>query len=138
VASLERIRTEGFRQWYQRQLIECHAWLVSWFLGLIVVFSGVEVAGADTASRIEGALLVSGGLALAWYSLQRYRFMFETAQRLGEQAVCPGCKAYGRFRVPYSGPAPSEDEADPARASPDRGIWLRAQCRLCGVEWMLK
>ena len=60
MASLDRIRTEGFRRWYERQLIECHAWLVSWFLGLIVLVSGLEVAGAGGASRMSGVLLLIG------------------------------------------------------------------------------
>jgi len=87
VASLDRIRTDGFRYWYQRQLIECHAWLVSWFLGVIVLVSGIEVAGADAASRMSGGLLVLGGLAIALYSWKRYRLLFEIAERLGEQPL---------------------------------------------------
>ena len=60
MASLDRIRTDGFRRWYERQLIECHAWLVSWFLGVIVLVSGIDVAGTGPASRISGALFLEG------------------------------------------------------------------------------
>jgi hypothetical protein len=97
VASLDRIRTHGFRRWYERQLIECHAWLVSWFLGVIVLVSGLEVAG-NNASRLMGALLLLGGLAVTLYSWKRYHLLLEVAERLGEQAVCPGCQAYGKFK----------------------------------------
>jgi len=45
LASFDRIRTHGFRHWYERQLIECHAWLVSCFLGMICAASGIEVSG---------------------------------------------------------------------------------------------
>ena len=138
MASLDRIRTHGFRRWYERQLIECHAWLVSWFLGVIVLASGIEVAGAGAATRVWGALLLVAGMAVALYSWQRYRLMLEIAERLGEQAVCPGCNAYGKFRVESSWPAPLPDGGDPALENHGGGVWLRARCRKCDNEWMLK
>ena len=137
MASLDRIRTDGFRRWYERQLIESHAWLVSWFLGVIVLVSGIEVAGTGGASRMAGALLVLGGLAVTLYSWTRYRLLLEIAERLGEQATCPGCKVYGKFKVHSSGPAPLPDGGDPALKNHGGGVWLRAQCRKCGDEWML-
>lgn len=60
MASLDRIRTKGFRHWYERQLVECHAWLLSWFLGLIVLISGVELVGGNSPDRRVGALLLGG------------------------------------------------------------------------------
>jgi hypothetical protein len=138
VASLDRIRTDGFRRWYERQLIECHAWLVSWFLGLIVLISGLEVAGSGAGSLVSGALLLSGGLAVTLYSWKRYHLLMEVAERLGQQAECPGCKAYAKFKVMSSGPAPLPDGGDPALKNHGGGVWLRAQCRKCGDEWMLR
>jgi len=138
VASLDRIRTDGFRRWYERQLIDCHAWLVSWFLGLIVMVSGIEVAGRGAASLVSGALMVSGGLAVIWYSWKRYHLLLEIAERLGEQAVCPKCQAYGKFKVQSSGPAPLPDGGDPALENHGGGLWLHVQCRKCGDEWTLK
>jgi hypothetical protein len=138
VASLDRIRTDGFRRWYERQLIECHAWLVSWFLGLIALVSGIEVAGQGGASRMSGALLLLGGLAVTLYSWKRYRLLLEIAERLGEQAVCPGCQTYGKFKVQSSGPAPLPDGGDPALENHGGGVWLRVRCGKCGDEWMLK
>ena len=138
MASLDRIRTHGFRRWYERQLIECHAWLVSWFLGVIVLVSGIEVAGAGGASRLSGALLVLGGLAVTAYSWTRYRLLLEIAERFGEQATCPRCKAYAKFKIESSGPAPLPDGGDPVLENQGGGVWLRARCRKCGDEWMLK
>ena len=138
MASLDRIRTDGFRRWYERQLIECHAWLVSWFLGLIVLISGLEVAGSGASSLVSGALLLSGGLAVTLYSWKRYHLLMEVAERLGQQAECPGCKAYAKFKVMSSGPAPLPDGGDPALEHHGGGVWLRAQCRKCGDEWMLR
>lgn len=137
MASLDRIRTDGFRRWYERQLIECHAWLVSWFLGVIVVVSGMELAGASVASRTSGLLLLLGGLAVTLYSWKRYRLMLEVAERLGGQAACPSCKTYAKFAVMSSGPAPLPDGGDPALENHGGGVWLRAQCKKCGREWML-
>ncbi len=137
MASLDRIRTHGFRRWYERQLIECHAWLVSWFLALILLVSGLEVAG-KAASRLTGVLLVLAGLAVTIYSWRRYRLLLEIAERLGEQAVCPGCEAYGKFHVVSSGPAPLPDGGDPALEDHGGGVWLRARCRKCGDEWTLR
>ena len=138
MASLDRIRTHGFRRWYERQLIECHAWLVSWFLGLIVLVSGVELAGNAGSGRAVGAALLLGGLVVTLYSWQRYRLLLEIAERLGEQAVCPGCQAYARFDVAAAGPAPLPDGGDPVLENQGGGLWLRARCRACGNEWTLK
>ena len=137
MASLDRIRTDGFRRWYERQLIECHAWLVSWFLALIMLVSGLEVAG-KAASRLTGVLLALAGLAVTIYSWRRYRLLLEIAERLGEQAVCPGCEAYGKFQVVSSGPAPLPDGGDPALEDHGGGVWLQARCRKCGDEWTLR
>lgn len=137
MASLDRIRTGGFRRWYERQLIECHAWLLAWFLGVIVLVSGLEISGTGPASRLSGAMLVIGGLAATLYSWSRYRLLLEIAERLAEQAVCPGCKSYAKFQVQSSGPAPMPDGGDPVLENHGGGIWLRARCRKCGDEWML-
>lgn len=137
MASLDRIRTDGFRRWYERQLIECHAWLVSWFLGVIVLVSGMELLGEKVASRTPGLLLLLGGLAVTLYSWKRYRLMLEVAERLGGQAACPSCNAYAKFAVMSSGPAPLPDGGDPALEDHGGGVWLRAQCKKCGREWML-
>lgn len=137
MASLDHIRTHGFRRWYERQLIECHAWLVSWFLGVIVLVSGLELAG-KASTRLAGVLLLLGGLAVALYSWKRYHLLLEVAERLGEQAVCPGCDAYAKFVVESSGPVPLPDGGDPTLENHGGGIWLRAKCRKCGDEWMIK
>jgi hypothetical protein len=137
MASLDRIRTEGFRRWYERQLIECHAWLVSWFLGVIVLVSGLELSGAG-ATRPSGIALLFAGALVALYSWKRYRSMLVTAERLGEQACCPNCKVYARFRVLSSWPAALPDGGDPSLEDARSGLWLRAQCRKCGGEWLIK
>jgi len=85
-----------------------------------------------------GALLLLGGLAVTLYSWKRYHLLLEVAERLGEQAVCPGCQAYGKFRVESSGPLPLPDGGDPALENHGGGVWLQAICRKCGAEWTIK
>lgn len=137
MASLDRIRTNGFRRWYERQLIECHAWLVSWFLGIIVLVAGLELFGVG-ATRLAGLALLFSGLAVALVSWKRYRAMLVTAERLGEQASCPECQTYARFDVLSSYPAALPDGGDPAVERARKDLWLRAQCRNCGKEWLIR
>jgi len=138
VAALDRIRTDGFRRWYERQLIECHAWLVTWFLGVILLVSGLEVAGAGSRSRVLGVILLLSGLAITVFSWKRYHLLLEVAERLGEQATCPECETYARFAIKSSGPAPLPDGGDPALENHGGGVWLLARCRKCGNEWTMK
>lgn len=87
---------------------------------------------------MSGALLLLVGLALTLYNWKRYRLLLEIAERLGQQAACPGCQAYGKFKVQSSGPAPLPDGGDPVLENIGGVIWLRVQCCKCGGEWMLK
>lgn len=138
MAGLDRIRTEGFKRWYERQLIEGHVWLVTWFLAVIVVVSGIEVAGSGRGSRLVGALLVLGGLGLAVLSWHRYRVLLAVAERLGEQANCPKCRTYARFVVLSSSPSQLPDGGDAGMEKAARGgPKLQVRCRECGEHWML-
>lgn len=136
MASLDLIRTRGFKRWYERQLIECHAWLVSCFLGIICSASGLEVMSqGGTGSRLTGVLLALAGAVMTLLSWHRYRSMLAIAERLGERAVCPDCGAYSKFRIVASGPSPMPDGGDPDIDALGEKIWLRAQCRKCNREW---
>jgi hypothetical protein len=134
MASLHKIRTHGFRHWYERQLIECHAWLVSCFLGIICAASGIEVSGQ---ARLLGLALTIVGIVMAHYSWRRYRAMLEIAERLGERAVCPKCQTYAKFKVVDSGPTPLPDGADPDIQRIGETVWLKAQCRRCAHDWVI-
>ena len=138
MASLEIIRKRGFRVWYERQLIETHAWLVTCFLGIIATASGVEIFGQHTAaSRSIGILLILGGIAAGLVSWHRYRSMLDIAELLGQRAVCPACNAYGKFRVLDSGPTPLPEGSDPDIDNLGRDVWFRAQCKKCAHEWIV-
>lgn len=136
MASLDRIRTEGFRRWYERQLVECHAWLVSCFLGIVLVAAGMELAG-EPGQRWMGLGLVVAGLWAAAHGWERYRLMLQVAERFGEQAGCPVCRGYSSFDVTASGPLPMPDGGDPVLEGRPT-VWMQARCRKCGGEWTLR
>lgn len=134
MAALDRIRTHGFRHWYERQLLECHAWLVSCFLGIICAASGIEVAAQ---ARLLGLSLTVAGIGMAYWSWRRYQAMLGIAERLGERAVCPQCQAYARFKVIDAGPTPLPDGADPDIERLGGAVWLQVRCQHCGHDWVL-
>ena len=138
MAALDRIRTQGFRRWYERQLLECHAWLLTWFLGLILLVSGIEISGYDRNSAFVGAFLILTGLLITLYSWKRYRVMLKDAERLGEQAVCPKCKAYSRFQILSFDSRSLAGKLDEDREFTGQEILLNAQCRTCGTQWVMK
>lgn len=130
MASLRRLAEWGFKRWYERQLIETHAWLVSCFLCLILAVSGFEVAGNGTrTTRVGGALLAAIGVVGGWFSYRRYKAMLDLAERLGEDACCPDCGRYAKFEVEEASP----DGEDPPAAD----VRVVARCRHCTARWTL-
>lgn len=139
MASLDRIGEKGFRNWYERQLIDCHLWLVTCFLGIIAATSGIEIFGrSGPGARMLGGILMLGGCMLALLGWHYYRRMLDVAERLGEQATCPACAAYARFDVVAGGPLPLPDGDDQRVERDEDTLWLRARCRRCGEEWLMK
>jgi hypothetical protein len=126
------IRKRGFRKWYERQLIESHAYLVTCFLCMILVAALME----ELSFRAPGlkpllllALAAGGGL-LGLVSWLRYRRIMLAAERLGDRSVCEQCHAYAKFDVLDSGGTPATPESEPAP-------WLRVRCRKCGHVWTM-
>src|SRR5712691_2204095 len=68
----DSIRRLGFARWYERRLIEGHAWFIS------VVFCII---------------------AIGVYGMLRYQKILTEAELLGEHATCGACGAYARFRL---------------------------------------
>jgi hypothetical protein len=118
VEPADSIRRLGFARWYERRLIEGHAWFVSGFICLVVVFACLEeLAFKGSVLRLLGYIaLVGAAAALCAYGIFRYQAILVEAERIGERATCPGCGMYGRFRVIL-----------PATA----------HCRKCEHEWQL-
>ena len=114
----DSIRRLGFNRWYERQLIEGHAWFVSGFACMIVIAACMEeLTFRGSAARfLAYAVLVLAAGAVGIYGMLRYGRILVQAERIGEQATCPGCGAYARFKL----------VAD-----------CLARCRKCEREWQL-
>ena len=129
------IERHGFRRWYERQLIESHAYLALGFVALILLLSGLELLGNVEAGIRYLFILITaaaGGtlLVVAW---RRFGVLLARAVHFGEAATCPQCKAWGKFKV-LAQEASSAD--DPPEAG--RPHWLRVQCTRCEAVWKLQ
>jgi len=123
----------GFTRWYERQLMQGHAYLVTCFLCIVLVGVCVEATGAQ-ASRLEqllAAAAILGAGALGIYSLRRYRAILLRAEALARGATCKSCRAYGRIKILASGATGAE------AAQEDRAPWLKVQCAKCGHAWTM-
>jgi len=107
-----------FARWYERRLIEGHAWFVSGFLCMIAIAACMEeLHFRGSLPRLLGyAALVGAALAIGVYAIRRYSQILSEAERIGEHATCGNCGTYARFRL-----------VPPAQA----------HCRRCGNDWQL-
>lgn len=136
MASLDRIGTQGFKRWHERQLIESHAWLVTCLLAAIAAASGVELLASHGPAHATGLMLILAGAAIMLFAWQRYWNMFAVAERLSSRAVCPGCRRYSRFRVLACGPTPLPEYGDQDIEVLSEEVWFRVECG-CGRKWSL-
>jgi hypothetical protein len=123
----EAIREQGFRRWYEHQLFESHAYLVTGFLALIMVAIALEVIEyRDSALGFLLLLLVAGGGgALFLFAWRQFHRLLARAEHFAGQALCPRCTVYAKFRVVNS----ASDAADDCT--------LRVCCARCGREWTI-
>lgn len=118
------LRKHGFRKWYERELLQSHGHLALTFCCLIGVFAALEAMRTFRSTGDQlldiGALLLCAGVGL--WALRRYLFLLSHAETVANQADCPSCGTYARFRVVH---------ADHA------GQQVRVSCRQCGGEWVI-
>jgi formate dehydrogenase maturation protein FdhE len=133
-----RIRKQGFRKWYERQLIDSHLSFVTCFLCGIVVASCLSELQVLALGWKSVALLaaVFGATLLGWRSWRRYITVLERAEVYGSRSICPACKAYARFEIVATGHAAEGPYLDPP-ARPLPYPWLRVRCRKCGATWRM-
>jgi hypothetical protein len=124
----------GFRKWYERELIKCHAALVTCFLSGLTVAAVLEQVHFTGTLWSQAGLLavVFAALAIGWISWRSYITVLQRAERYGERSTCPACKAYGRFKVLASGIDPSSPSA-----SPLENAWMKVECSRCGSGWRM-
>jgi hypothetical protein len=135
VSRAEGIRKLGFRRWYERQLIEGHAYLVTCFLSMIMVAACVEtfsLRGPGLQPLIMLGLLVGGGIVCI-VSWRRYFVVLVRAEHTGEQSTCSACRTYGRFQVLEPGDPSARRESSVEVPDPR----LRVCCRKCGHQWTI-
>jgi hypothetical protein len=139
----------GFRRWYERQLIEAHAYLVASLICMIVVAATLEtfLSIAPLVARSVAVVSAFAGGGVAWLAWRRYRAIMLRAEWMGDRATCPACGTYGRFRIRGSrprrsaaGPGPSGDGGrtvepdDDALGAPPS---LDVECKQCGHPWTI-
>ena len=114
----DSIRRLGFARWYERRLIEGHAWFISCFFCLIAIAACFEELNFRSSfpRLLFYTVIVASATAIGIYALVRYQKILVQAERLGEQATCGGCGAYARFTL--------------ISAS-------EVRCRKCNSEWRL-
>ena len=131
----EEIRRRGFRRWYERQLIESHAYLVTAFLSLILLLAGFEAMDALRGSpayyvAVVGVAAAAGvGMWVAW---RRFTVLLARAELFAESAGCPRCQAWGKFDVLTAETVGADDPPEAGRPH-----WVRVRCRKCGEQWRL-
>jgi len=124
------IRKFGFRRWYERQLIEAHACLVTAFLGVIMIAVCLdEFRWRDAGMKPVIMLgLVIAGIVLCVKTVRAYFTMLFRAERYAQQSVCGRCNVYAGLHVVSAPHADAESTA---------GEWLRVRCRKCGHDWTM-
>ncbi len=108
----------GFARWYERRLIEGHAWFISGFACIVAIAACIEELsfhGSFARLLVYVAVVLAAG-AIGVYGLVRYQKILIEAETLGELATCGACGAYARFRL----------------ISPSQ-----VRCRKCDHEWCL-
>jgi hypothetical protein len=128
-----KIREVGFKRWYERQLIESHAYLITCFLSMIAVAVTLEVPelmklGFETLVRLAVAFVGIAFCILAW---KQYKKRMVLADVLGEVATCSNCRVYAAFNVIGAGTPASCGDEDVYH------FWMRVRCRKCGHEWTM-
>ena len=132
------IRKLGFRRWYERQLIVCHAALVTCLLcGLTFAAMIEQVSFTRIGWRpLVDLFIMAGAGALGWYAWRRYITVLQRAEHYGEYSNCPACDCYGRFDIEASGLDTYPDAAAQAVA-PLESAWMRVRCRKCANVWRM-
>ena len=114
----DSIRRLGFARWYERRLIEGHAWFISGFVCLVAIAASMEELSfrGSFFRLLLYVIVIAASGAIAIYGLKRYQQILSEAELLGEHATCGACGAYARFKL----------------ISPSQ-----VRCRKCDNEWCL-
>lgn len=97
----EGIRKHGFRKWYERELMQSHAHLLLTFLCAIGLLAAFEALGKfrTFSDQLTNIVAILACAVIGVWALRRYLYLLMHAEATAHQADCPGCKAYGRFKL---------------------------------------
>jgi hypothetical protein len=132
---VDDIRRLGFRRWYERQLIESHAYLLTAFLALILLLAGIESLDQLRGSPLFYVAIISiaaGAGTLTLVTWRRFIVLLARAELFANGATCTGCQAWGKFDVLGAEAASADDPVEAGRPH-----WVRVRCRRCGHDWRL-
>jgi hypothetical protein len=126
----DAIRKHGFVRWYESQLYEGFAYLVTAFLALIMVAIAMEVMEIreSVAQFLKLLVIAAVGGGLVAVAAGRFHRCLARAEYIAGQAVCPACAAYGKFEVVTE--RTSREAFD--------GCALGVRCRKCEFEWTIR
>jgi hypothetical protein len=112
----------GFKRWYERQLLESHAWLVSCVLSLLAAAACLEELSfrGPLARVLALATAVFAAGAMAIYGWGRYRLLMTEVERFAEHSTCASCRTYAAFRI-----------------IGNDGSAMHVRCRKCAHEWRI-
>jgi len=117
----ESVKRNGFRKWYERQLLSSHAHMVLAFLSMIALVASIEAQRhAQGLAELVDVLFVVVCAAIGVWALRRYLFLLMRAEETANQASCPDCGDYGRFR-PLC----------------ERTNEMDVLCRKCSRQWVI-
>ncbi len=124
------LRTLGLRRWYERQLIESHAYLVTGFLCLIVMFAGLEQLSTTGGWRLFSAIaMIAAATVVCLMAVRRYLLGLAYAEHVAEQGRCARCGAVSGITVLDSGGSASGGREEP---------WVNVRCRACAHQWLIR
>ena len=112
----------GFKRWYERQLVEGHAWLVTCFLCMLTVAACLEdlsFRGPLGEVLAIGATVFAAGI-VGIYGWDRYRRTMQVAEYVAAQSTCGSCNTYAAFKL----------------LGADSGA-MHVRCRKCAHEWRI-
>ena len=97
----DAIRRIGFVRWYEHQLYEGFACLVTGFLALIMMAIALEVGGPEQSLGrwLWLGAVAAGGGSLCIFTWRRFTSLLARAEHFAGQANCPACSTYARFGV---------------------------------------
>jgi hypothetical protein len=121
-----KIQRIGFRKWYERELLQSHAYLVLLLLSTLGLLGSAEAYGLHLAlsSQLLVLACATASALIGFWALRRYLYLLKHAEFVADQAVCRACQTYARWEI-------LEEVAQPAQ---DR---LRVRCKRCSHVWLI-